>query len=63
MKNKICFNFLFAIITFTVGLAFCSEFDFQTFTFRKTALGILYLLVFIVSLYLTFKKKSQSIEQ
>jgi len=63
MKNKIGFNFLFAIIAFIVGLALLSEFDFQTFTFRKTALGILYLLVFIVSLYLTFKKKSQSIEQ
>ncbi len=62
MKNKIGFNFLFAIIAFTVGLALSSEFDFQTFTFRKTALGILYLLVFIVSLYLAFKKKSQSIK-
>jgi hypothetical protein len=62
MKNKIGFNFFFSIIAFIVGLALLSEFDFQTFTFRKTALGLLYLLVFIVSLYLTFKKKSQSIE-
>lgn len=58
MKNKIGFNFFFAMIAFTLGLALLREFDFQTFTFKNTALGILYLLVFIVSVYLTFKKKS-----
>ena len=59
MKNKTGFNFFFACITFTLGLALLREFDFNTFTFRKTALGILYLIVFIASLYLTFKKKKQ----
>ncbi len=58
MKNKIGFNFFFAMIAFTLGLALLREFDFQTFTFKNTALGILYLLVFIVSVYMTFKKKS-----
>lgn len=62
MKNKIGFNFFFAMIAFTLGLALLREFDFQTFTFRKTALGILYLLVFIVSVYLTFKKKNKPTE-
>ncbi|WP_026902821.1 hypothetical protein [Pedobacter glucosidilyticus] len=60
MKNKIGFNFFFAMIAFTLGLALYREFDFNTFTFRKTALGILYLLVFIVSIYLTFKKKKKT---
>jgi len=48
------------MIAFTLGLALYHEFDFNTFTFRKTALGILYLLVFIVSIYLTFKKKTKT---
>lgn len=63
MKNKFGFNFFFAMIAFTLGLALLREFDFHTFTFRKTALGILYLLVFIVSIYMTFKKKSNTNEQ
>lgn len=63
MKNNIGFNFIFAIIAFILGLVLFREFDFNTFTFRKTALGILYLLAFIVSIYLTFKKKSKINEQ
>lgn len=63
MKDKIGFNFFFACIAFTLGLALLREFDFNTFTFRKTALGILYLIVFIVSCYLTFKKKTKQNEQ
>lgn len=63
MRNKLGFNFFFACIAFTLGLALLREFDFNTFTFRKTALGILYLIVFIVSLYLTFKKKTKQNEQ
>ena len=62
MKNKFGFNFFFAMIAFTLGLALLREFDFNTFTFRKTALGILYLLVFIVSVYQTFKKKTKTNE-
>ncbi len=63
MKNKIGFNFLFALISFPIGLALLREFDFETFTFKKTALGILYLITFVVTIYLTFKKKTKSPEQ
>ena len=62
MKNKIGFNFFFALLAFTLGLALLREFDFETFTFRKTALGILYLVTFIVTIYLTFKKRPKSTE-
>ncbi len=60
MKNKTGFNFFFACIAFTLGLALLREFDFNTFSFRKTALGILYLVVFLVAIYLTFKKSKKS---
>lgn len=63
MKNKIGFNFFFALLAFPIGLALLREFDFETFTFKKTALGILYLLTFIVAIYLTFKKKTKLTEQ
>lgn len=63
MKNKFGFNFFFAMIAFTLGSALLREFDFHTFTFRKTALGILYLLIFIIAIYLTFKKKAKTDKQ
>jgi hypothetical protein len=57
MKNKIGFNLIFAMLAFPIGLALSNEFDFETFTFRKTVLGIIYLVTFIFCIFLTFKKK------
>lgn len=59
MKNKIGFNIVFALLAFPIGLALFREFDFQTYTFKKTVLGILYLITFIVCIYLMLKKKQQ----
>lgn len=63
MKDKIGFNIIFALMAFTLGLALMREFDFQNFVFRKQALGFLYLIVFIISIYLTFKKKKKETEK
>lgn len=60
MKDKIGFNLPFAFIAFPIGLALYREFDFTTFTFKKTALGLLYLVTFILVVFLTFRKKSKS---
>jgi hypothetical protein len=59
MKNKIGFNFIFALLAFPIGLALLREFDFNTFTFRKTVLGFLYLTTFIFCIYFMLKKKPQ----
>ena len=59
MKNKIGFNFAFALLAFPLALALLREFDFQTFTFKKTALGILYLVTFIFCIIFMLKKKKQ----
>lgn len=59
MKNKIGFNLGFAFMAFPLGLALLREFDFQTFTFKKTALGILYLITFIFCIIFMLKKKKQ----
>ncbi|TDG36848.1 hypothetical protein EZJ43_06095 [Pedobacter changchengzhani] len=63
MKDKIGFNIGFALIAFTLGLALLREFDFQNFVFRKQILGFLYLIVFIFSVVLTFKKKQKETEK
>jgi hypothetical protein len=63
MNDKKTFNLIFAILAFPIGLALFREFDFQTFTFKKTALGILYLITFIFLIYLTFKKNKKQPEK
>ena len=57
MKDKIGFNLIFALIGFPIGLALAREFDFETYTFKNTALGIIYLITFLGCLYLMLKKK------
>lgn len=57
MRDKIGFNLIFAIIAFPIGLALLRDTDFESLTFRKPALDILYLVVFIALLFLMFKKK------
>lgn len=63
MKNKIGFNFGFALLAFPIGLALLREFNFETFTFKKTALGILYLILFIFCIFFMLKKKQQQPEK
>lgn len=58
MKNKIGFNMMPALLAFVLALSLNREFDFETFTFRKPALGILYLVTFIFFVIFTFKKKT-----
>lgn len=59
MKNKIGFNLIFALIAFPIGLALINSFDFETFTFKKTLLGFLYLITFIVAIFLMLKKRKK----
>ncbi len=63
MKNKLGFNIGFAMIAFTLAMALLREFDFQNLVFRKQILGFLYLIVFIVSVILTFKKGKKETEK
>lgn len=52
-----------AILAFPLGLALVQEFNFETFAFKKTVLGILYLVTFCVCVVLMLKKgKTESKE-
>ncbi len=54
------FNIGFALLAFPIALALFREFDFQNLSFRKPALGMLYLITFIVLIFFMLKKKSVS---
>ena len=63
MKNKIGFNIIFAIIAFPIALALSKDISFNPLTFKKPALDILYLIVFMVLMILIFKKKKKEVEK
>ncbi|MDN3594174.1 hypothetical protein [Zunongwangia endophytica] len=60
MKNKIGFNIIFAILALPIGMAMLRNFDFHTFAFKKTILGIIYLVGFIACFVLMLKKKNSN---
>lgn len=59
MKDKIGFNLIFAILAFPIGLALFKDINFNTWTFRKPALDIFYLVVFVALLYFMLKKQNK----
>jgi len=57
MKDKIGFNIIFAILAFPIGLALLKDTNFDSFTFKKPALDIFYLITFSALLFFMLKKK------
>ncbi|MFA6246748.1 MAG: hypothetical protein WC615_07400 [Mucilaginibacter sp.] len=53
-KNKAPL-FTFSIIAIIVGVALYKQFDFETLKFEKTGLAIVYMIVFIASIYIIIK--------
>ena len=55
MENKKGINLFFAFIAFTLGWTLFKHFDIKSFTFEDPTLDILYLIVFVISIYLILK--------
>ena len=55
MENKKGINLFFSFIAFTLGLTLFKHFDFKNFKFADPTLDILYLIVFVISIYLLIK--------
>ena len=55
MESKKGYNFFFALIAIILGWTLFKHFDFQTFRFADPDLDILYLIVFVLSIYFIFK--------
>jgi nicotinamide riboside transporter PnuC len=60
MENKKGINWFFAFIAFTLGLTLFKHIDFATFTLKDPVMDILYLIVFVLSIYFMVKGKNQS---
>jgi Ca2+/Na+ antiporter len=55
MENKKGLNFFFLIIAIILGSVLFKQFDFKTLTFEQPALAILYIVVFVTSIYFLIK--------
>lgn len=63
METKKGINLFFALIAFTLGLTLFKHFDFENFKFEDPALDILYLIVFVISIYLIIKDYIKRLEK
>jgi len=59
MENKRGINWFFAFIAFTLGLTLFKHIDFATFSLKDPVLDILYLIVFVLSIYFILKGNNQ----
>ncbi|UPT70380.1 MAG: hypothetical protein M0D53_15000 [Flavobacterium sp. JAD_PAG50586_2] len=55
MENRKGINFFFAIIAIIVGSAIYKQFDFEKVRFEKPALAVVYIVVFIASIFFIIK--------
>jgi len=55
MDDKKGINFIFVIIAFILGTTLLRHFNFKTLSFKMPVLDTFFLIIFIVSIYLTIK--------
>ncbi|HAF29549.1 MAG TPA: hypothetical protein DCG75_10920 [Bacteroidales bacterium] len=56
MSIKKRLSFPFIVIAIVIGAAIYEQFDFENLKFEKPALTIVYILTFLMTVYLLFKK-------
>ena len=61
MENKkSSLSFPLLVVVIIVGAALYKQFDFETLKFEKPALAVLYIIVFVVSLYILIKRPGRN---
>jgi len=61
MENKkSSLSFPLLVVVIILGAALYKQFDFETLKFEKPALAILYIIVFVVSLYILIKRPGRN---
>ncbi|TDO96648.1 hypothetical protein [Flavobacterium sp. 245] len=63
MENKRPISFTLLVVVTILGITLFKQFDFETLKFEKPALAILYIVVFVVSLYFLIKRPKKSSEK
>ncbi|WP_149241903.1 hypothetical protein [Dyadobacter sp. 32] len=53
-------NFSFAIIAIILGVSLYRQFDYETLTFEKPALAVVYLVAFALSIFFLIKGRKKN---
>lgn len=59
MENKNALTFTFTVIAIILGVVLFKQFDFKTFRFEKPALAVIYIVVFVFSVYVIRKNSKK----
>ncbi|PWB23285.1 hypothetical protein [Flavobacterium sp. HTF] len=59
MENKKSLLFVFWVIAIILGVVLYKQFDFENLKFEKPALAIIYLVVFVFSVYYLVKNSKK----
>jgi membrane protein DedA with SNARE-associated domain len=59
MEKKTASTFIFSVIAIILGVTLFRKFDLETSKFENTGLAIIYIIVFIFSLYVIIKNVLQ----
>ncbi len=63
MDNKKGINLFFIFIAFTIGLTLFKHIDFKNLTLKEPALDILYIIVFVISIFFIIKDNKKRTEK
>ncbi|MDB5129403.1 MAG: hypothetical protein JWQ85_3635 [Mucilaginibacter sp.] len=55
MEKKKTLSFTFSIVAIILGVTLFKQFDFENLKFEKTGLAIVYIIVFVFSIYVLIK--------
>nr|WP_315150171.1 hypothetical protein [uncultured Flavobacterium sp.] len=59
MENKKISSFAFGVIAIILGWTLVKHFDFKNLRFEKTWLDVLYLVIFVFSIYALIKNRKK----
>lgn len=59
MENKNAFRFTFTIIAIILGVVLFKQFDFEKLRFEQPALAVIYIIVFLFSIYYLVKNSKK----
>jgi membrane protein DedA with SNARE-associated domain len=63
MENRKAPLFVFKIIAIILGWTLFKQFDFENLKFEKPALAIIYIVVFVISIYILIKNHKKPLEK
>lgn len=63
MENRRTFSFTLSIVAIILGVTLFKQFDFKNLRFEQPALAVIYIIVFVASVYFLVRKPKNRSEK